>query len=811
MTIARVAIDRATVQFDKEYDYIVPAHLGQKLKAGCRVVIPFGSGNRNRMALVLDLLEGEHTSKLKEIFGLVDEEPLLGPEELGLLRYLREQTFCLYFDALRAIVPPGIGVNLVGGLTAKRGILLPDSLPSEAVQIYEYLLVKKKPVDEKKLLADLGLKENHPALARLIEAGAIERGERLRQRIQDERIAMVRMAELSTSKKLTDRQRAVIELLLQVGCASIKEVIYFCGVTRAVVDRLITTGVLESFEESSYRSPNAGRVRAPSESPILTPDQEAAFQSLKDIAQSGKPSTSLLYGVTGSGKTQVFIRLIEDALARGLGSIVLVPEIALTPQTVQMFYDRFGERVAVLHSSLSMAQRMDEWKRIKEGLADIVVGTRSAVFAPVKKLGIIVIDEEQEHTYHSESAPRFHARQVAALRSRWHNAAVILSSATPSVESYSNALAGKYNLVTLSQRYQGYSLPEVTVIDMRDSLLAGGSTAISEQLSDELMINLKNGQQSILLLNRRGYNTLIKCSSCGEVTRCPHCSIPMTYHAANGRLVCHYCGHSQPPGESCPSCKSKLIRYSGVGTQRVEEELHELFPDARILRMDMDTTMSRFSHEKAFDAFSRGEYDIMIGTQMVAKGLNFPSVTLVGVLMADQALYADDFRSYERTFSLITQVVGRGGRGVLPGRAFIQTYTPDNRVISLASAQDYPGFYAEEIEFRRLGLYPPYCDMCCIGFSGEDRGQAERAAKDFLVSLKARGTADYSDLPLRALGPSEASPFKAAGRYRYKLILKCRNTARMRQLLHQLLTDHYGDKQNRELTVYIDMHYDGNI
>jgi primosomal protein N' (replication factor Y) len=811
MVIAGVAVEGATARYDREYDYIVPARLALTLRPGCRAVVPFGGGNRKRLALVLTVRETPETRELKELAAQVDSEPLLGEEELAMLRYLREQTFCLYFEALRAMVPPGMGVSLEARLTACRGTVLPESLSPEARGLYEYLLTQSKPVPQRALPERLGLAADHPALDELLEAKAVRREEEPRRRVQDERIAMLRPAQETPQRKLTEKQRSVADFISQAGCASVKETCYFCGVTRAVTDRLTALGVLESFEETVYRSPGGGSMDVPMESPLLTQAQEKAFSDLKEIADKDEYSTALLYGVTGSGKTEVYVRLVETVAVQGRGAIVLVPEISLTPQTVRMFKGRFGERVAVLHSSLSAGQRTDEWRRIRQGLADIVVGTRSAVFAPVRNLGLVVIDEEQEHTYHSESAPRFHARQVAAFRCRRRNIPLILCSATPSVESYCHALAGRYNLVTLPGRYQGLSMPRVTVVDMGRSLFAASTTAVSEQLADELLYNLQRGEQSILLLNRRGYNTLVQCSGCGTVERCPHCSIPMTFHAANGRMVCHYCGHSQPTSESCPVCGSRMVRYSGVGTQRVEEELGALFPDARILRMDTDTTMSRFAHEKAFDAFAAGAYDIMVGTQMVAKGLNFPSVTLVGVLMADQSLYADDFRSYERTFSLITQVVGRGGRGELPGRAFIQTYTPDHRVIAQASNQDYPAFYAEEIEFRRVGLYPPYCDICCVVFSASDKELARRGARDFLAALKKLASCEYPELPLRVLGPGEASPFKAAQRYRYKLIVKCRNTAPMRELLRRLLEGERKNSGGGELTVYIDMYYDGNI
>ena len=505
------------------------------------------------------------------------------------------------------------------------------------------------------------------------------------------------------------------------------------------------------------------------------------------------------------------MRVIRHVLARGRGVIVMVPEISLTPQTVGRFRRHFGSRVAVLHSGLSMTERLDEWKRIRDGGAQIVVGTRSAVFAPVRDLGLIVMDEEQESTYKSEQSPRYHARDVARRRAAWHKCLVLLASATPCTESFWHARRGDYTLLTLRARYGAARLPDVTIVDMNLQEPDARSASLSPQLIGELGENLARGEQSILLLNRRGYNTLVKCAVCQTVAECPNCSVALTYHSANGHLMCHYCGYTARADAVCPSCGSRFRRFSGAGTQKVEQELGELFPDARVLRMDMDTTMARFSHEKHFADFSAGKYDIIIGTQMVAKGLDFPNVTLVGVLSADSALYAQDYRSFERAFSLFTQVVGRSGRAQKAGRAFIQTFTPENPVIALAAAQDYDSFYEEEIESRRLHLYPPFCDMAGIGFSGQRGGETRAAARRFLQELTALAQSEYADLPLRVLGPCESQILKIAGRYRWRMAVKCRWNARTRELLWRTVQKYLAVREYHSVALSIDPRFESAL
>ena len=796
---AKIVIEGASLSFDKEYTYLLPEKL--TASAGCRVRIPFGRGNRSKTGLITEVFDmAERPKSLKPVLEILDSVPVLNSEGLFILRYLKECTFCTWFDAFRTLIPAGISIKpklvyRVGDNTAGHSLF--------AKEIVDFLKKKKNPVPEEKLLSALGISANDENLASLLESGAVICEELLRQRVLDEKVAMVRLCE--NIPRLTKTQKKVAAFLDKNGDASLKEICYFCGCTRTVPDNMRTRGAVEYYDVPRFRNPYGENKINITPPPALSHGQQQALDILEKKLSEQKIKPALLYGVTGSGKTEVFLALIQKVLSLGRKVIVLVPEISLTAQTVRSFHSRFGGRVAVLHSGLSMGERMDEWRRIKAGDADIVVGTRSAVFAPIENIGLIVIDEEQEHTYHSEKSPRFHTRDIAKLRCSYNNALLLLASATPSVESFYNAKKGNYTLVELPDRFGSAKLPDVYLSDMRESENLSSSHIFSSTLLDELHYNLKHGEQSILLLNRRGYSTLIRCPSCNTVAECPHCSVSMTYHAANSSLICHYCGYTKPKAEKCSKCGGEMIQYSGHGTQKIAEELEKLYPNARILRVDMDTTMSKFSHEKLFSSFSAKEYDIMVGTQMVAKGLNFPHVTLVGVLAADQSLYAMDFRSFERSFSLLTQVIGRSGRGEFKGRALIQTFSPDNPIIALAANQDYNSFYEQEIKSRKLHLYPPFCTMAGIGFVGTNLGEVQRWSRLFLKKLEENSKA-YPNIPLRVLGPVDADTLKAAGKYRQKIIIKCKNTKDTRALFAGVLEWFYNECGT--VTAFIDMYYD---
>ena len=807
--IAKVVVENAAYHFDKPYDYLIPA--GMELAPGQRVLVPFGRGrSQKRMGLVLETadLPGEALpEKIKEVAAPADPEPVLDGEQLRLLRWLKEETFCTWFDALGVLLPRGYGMRAQAAWTLRRGAEGDETaLSPEEEQILRYLRGRRSPAPQEELLETLGLVKDHPALASLEEKGLIQKQDLLKRRVQDQKLQMVRLSDDWEDAFLTPKQQEVLELLQGVGCASVKEICYFAGVTKGVVDNFVKAGAGVYYLEETYRDPYGDADRAGArEEIVLSPDQQAAAGKLGAVLDRRDGSTALLFGVTGSGKTQVFMTLIDRALSQGRQAIVLVPEIALTPQTIRRFHSYYGQRVAVLHSGLSMSQRLDEWKRAKRGLVDVVVGTRSAVFAPLPRLGLMVIDEEQEHTYRSESAPRFDAREAARVRMKLLGGMTLLCSATPSVESYYHGKKGDYALVELPGRYGPARLPNVTILDMASQEIP--VEGLSQELCQEIHDNLRRGEQTILLMNRRGYSTQVKCTACHASVECPNCSITMKYHSANNRLMCHYCGYSSPIPQACPSCGSQFMKYSGLGTQRVEEVLRQRWPEARVLRMDMDTTMRRDSHERLLGQFRDGEYDIMVGTQMVAKGLDFPNVTLVGVLTVDQMLYSDDFRSFERTFSLVTQVVGRCGRAEKPGRAFLQTYTPENPILMAAAGQRYPEFYREEIESRRFHLYPPFCRLYCVGITGEELEATQRAAKGVLELLKARLKGEFSDLPVRLLGLSQGAVFRVAGRYRYKVLVKTVRSPRSRALFSGVL-ETAGREVPRGVSVFVDPGYD---
>lgn len=811
--IAQVCVENTTYAFDKPFDYLIPPSLVDAAQEGCRVLVPFGRANGKRQGMILSLTQvkiSEISDKIKPVTAVLDAEPLLNREMREMVFWLKERYFCTLFEAVHLLLPTGINlkIKLSYGLARPLDELELSDFSDIQQQILQYLHRKKKPVRGDKLCADLGLEPNAKTLEQLYQDGVLVKTSGAVRNIGDATTKMVRLcAEIPEYrlKKLTPRQNEVYQVLSAVGGASLKEVCYFTGVTAAVVNTMVKNGIAEYYEEAVYRNPY-GTVKADEtpEEVVLSPEQQTAFDTLLDQYRSEQAAVSLLYGVTGSGKTLVFLKLIDEAVARGEGVIVMVPEISLTPQTIGRFHKRYGQAVAVFHSGLSLAERMDEWKRVKNGEAKIAVGTRSAVFAPFQKVGLIIVDEEHEHTYKSEMSPRFHAREVAKFRCAYHKGLLVLSSATPSMESAYAAQTGRYGYAALPNRYGAAKLPEVIVADMNEEQLAGNTTTFSNPLLTALQDNLRQGHQSILLLNRRGYHPFATCRNCKEVVTCPHCSISLTYHAANHRLLCHYCGYSVPFSDECPSCHEREVRFTGVGTQRAEEQLMEFLPETRILRMDTDSALNRSDYEKKLSAFGRGEYDIILGTQMVAKGLDFANVTLVGVLSADQSLYSDDFRSSERTFDLLTQVIGRSGRGDFPGKAIIQTFTPENNIIALSAAQDFPSFYQQEIQYRKAMLYPPFADLVTIGFVGESEALVQQAGTRFLQLLGELARAEYAELPMRALQPSPALVAKVSNKYRYRVIIKCKNDKRFRRMLSRLLIQFSKEKGFSDVTVFAD-------
>ena len=747
-----VAVSNATFHFDKLYTYAVMPDQQDTVRLGSMVLVPFGRGSRARMGVVLACDAEPESAKLKFLFDVAPASACLTPELLRLVHFLKERTFCTYYEAVKAVIPYGAQYKPT---VAEDGVtpVLQKQLVRHTENVY-------------KLVGTLPPKPR-PTAKQLAAVALLAGGERTLSALEEK------------------------------------------GISRAVLDNLCAKGVLECSKVNKsidlYSS-----IPLKNEPILLTEEQQAAYDALLPGLEDAAPHSALLYGVTGSGKTLVFLKLIEHCLQMGRRALVLVPEISLTPQMILRLKSQFGKRVAVQHSALNHTERLLQWQMIQDGGADIVVGTRSAIFSPLENIGLVIIDEEQEHTYRSESAPRYSAHEVARQRAAENGALLLLASATPSTESYYAAQHGRTQLVRLTKRYGGNPLPKVQIVDMRAELASGNPREISLAMEDAIRRNLEAGKQTILLLNRRGYQTVAQCEDCREVLKCQKCSVPMVYHKSAHKLLCHYCGSQlDPPPARCPACGGKL-QYRGFGTQKAEEELAKLFPEARVLRMDQDTTAAKDAHEKLLAKFARHEYDIMVGTQMVAKGLDFEDVTLVGVLGIDSLLFAQGFRAYETVFSLVTQVVGRSGRAKDPGFAIIQSTDPDNPVLNLAAAQDYDAFFEQEIAYRKLGLYPPFCGLCVVGFAGPKESEVARASARF-AALLGRQAAKQPDLPLRVLGPTPGSIEKINDSYRYKLTVKCRNDRRFRDLIRETLTLYEQEKLPGKATVVVDLHSDGDI
>ncbi len=803
---AETSVDGVLPSFDRTYAYLIKEN-PEKIKVGMRVLVPFGNSNKPKMAIVTGVTHKRPDARrIKSVMRAVDSEPIVTEEMLDIAFWLKERTFCTVYEAVKAMLPSGINYKTVVSYSLNdEADVDRNFLSDDERKVLDYFKEKKRAfVEKQKICKATGVSEDSDAFKLLYEKNILFRNIDASRKIGDNLQKMVRLVSDESETKLSQKQQSVMQLLAEVGTASVKEICYYTGVTAAVVNALVSKGVCEFFDKEVYRMPFTASGGDMTEI-VLSDEQDKAFSGLNELLNQDSGSAALLYGVTGSGKTQVFLRLIDEAVKNDKSVIVMVPEISLTPQTIRIFKKRYGKKIAIFHSELSMGERVDEYKRVKKHEATIAIGTRSAVFAPLENIGLIIMDEEQEHTYKSENNPRFHARDVAKFRCAHNNALFLMASATPSVESFANAKNGRYKLFTMKERYGTSALPDVMTVDLTQEAKFGEKAVLSRYLAEELQENFNNGHQSIILLNRRGYNTFVACKKCGSVVTCPNCSISMTYHSKNGKLMCHYCGYSMTNTVKCDLCGSDELRYNGVGTQKIEEELKFLLPDARVLRMDADSTMSRFAYEDNFERFGKGEYDIMVGTQMVAKGLDFENVTLVGVVCADMQLYNDDFRSSERTFSLLTQVIGRSGRGNFAGKAVIQTFTPDNEIIRFAQNQDYDSFFDFEIKIRKMMVYPPFCDLCVIGFVGENELNVSQASRGFLQLLKEKTSKSFRNEQLIVLGPVPLKVAKVSNKYRYRLILKCHNTKSFRQMISELLAEFDDNSKKMDVTVYADI------
>ena len=739
VTIAKIAVSGIPFRLDRPFDYAIPMDMKEKVQPGVRVEVPFTRANRRTEGIVLALAPIGAYEKLKPISEVLDEAPILTQAQIKLALWMHERFFCTVYEAVKAMLP--------AGLWFKNG--------------------KRRVSDKYVTMAALAVPAEEAA----------EAAEQKRRR--------------------APQQSELLRTLCAIGRAALPDLREFTGASLQSVRALRDAGLISLEDVLVYRRPEAPEgERQPL--PKLNSEQTKAFKGILKLAGGKKASGALLFGVTGSGKTTIYIRLIAEMRRRGKTAILLVPEIALTPQMLRTFSSHFGDDIAVLHSSLSAGERLDEWRRIKNGEAGVVIGTRSAIFAPAEDLGIIIIDEEQEDSYKSENAPRYHARDVAKFRCAQDNALLLLGSATPDVESRWRAEQGSYAYFTLSRRFNEQSMPSVEIVDMKRELRRGNGSSISERLRSEISENLERGEQSILFLNRRGANKLITCVDCGFTYSCPNCSVSLTYHSFSRRLMCHHCGYTQRLDEHCPECGGTL-KYVGTGTQKLEEELHELFPDTPVLRMDTDTVAPAGGHDVLLERFQTERIPIMVGTQMVTKGLNFENVTLVGVISADQSLYAGDYRATERTFSLITQVVGRSGRFEKPGRAVIQTFTPENETIRQAARQDYESFYRAEIELRCLQALPPFTELLCITMSGREEslvlGCAAKARDELLDATR-------SESGVRVLGPAPLSALRVNNNYRYRVTLCAPPGRGLRRFVADIVARYSSDKQFRGVSVY---------
>ena len=810
--IAKIAVSAATFAIDKPYSYFVPDTLA--VAPGMRVTVPFGRGNRSCEGVVLSVEPGDPEG-LKPVAECLDEQSLLSPLALRLAAFIRERYFCTFYEAVRVQLPGGLWFH------AKESYALTEDHTWE-----EKNLRQKDAAALLKLLAELGGTAGGTVLRQAVEDPEafeaavrylmkkkwITASQELRRNASDktEQIAALTASVeearsyCASLSKRSSAQRSVLELVCDLGSVSVKDLCYYTGAKPAAVRRLAELGYLTLTDRPVFRCRQIVPAQIP-EKLVLNPEQQSAFEGLCCQLRSEKPGVALLYGVTGSGKTSVYLKLIMACLEEGKTAMLLVPEIALTPQLLGLLAAYFGQQVAVLHSSLSPTERYDQWKRVRQGGAKVVVGTRSAVFAPCQNPGLIILDEEQEHSYRSEQAPRYDAREVAMWRGAKEQALVLFGSATPSIETMYHARKGSYRLYTLKNRFNGRPLPRVELVDMKQELKEGNELSLSLPLPLALRETAARGKQTILFLNRRGNSRALVCVDCRQAPECPRCSARLTYHSANRRLMCHYCGHSQPTPQRCPQCGGPL-KTVGVGTQKAQQELNTCFPDLEIARMDADTVSAVNTHEKILDHFKKDNVPVLIGTQMVAKGLDIPNVTLVGVLDGDLSLYADTYRAAETTFNMITQVVGRAGRGQDTGTAMIQTLVPEHQVLKLAACQDYDGFYDLEIALRYHQQYPPFAQLLTVTFTGQEEARVLQCAVKFRDSLAAcQKQPPFGDLICHILGPAPCPVPKINYHYRYRLTLRCRLNKELRALVAHLLRQFAKDKATRGVAAFADI------
>ena len=817
---AKVCVLDMPYCIDRPYDYFIPHDLREFVNVGNFVTVPFGNGNKRYMALVTSLSDKADYKDTKPIISVCPPDIALDAEMLKLCKFMKDMTLCTYGDAVHAMLPSAAMSRFEEyfSVTEKNLPDNPKGFDAQALFVYEYVKNRGK-VSLASVRAKFGA-SSAAVIKKLCDAEFIRRELEVKNSeagieslsysvaATEEQARALLFSKSDPNIPRSPKAWSIFSTLLEQGEMGENDIMKAAKATKAQLKSLITKGLIKARKEINYRIPYEIPENIDKREIKLNDEQQSAYDELCTMLNSGKPAAALLYGVTGSGKTSVMLSAIDYALKKERGVIILVPEISLTPQTLGIFCSRYGERVAVIHSGLSQGERVDTYKLIKDGKADVVIGTRSAVFAAVKNLGMIIMDEEQEHTYKSDQNPKYHARDIARFRCAENGAVMLLASATPSVESYLKAKEGKYKLLRLTKRFGGATLPDVIIADMRRELRTGNMTPIGETLARALIDNGNEKEQSILFINRRGYNHFASCRECGKAVSCPRCSVSMTYHTKKGSydqgtLICHWCGMRMAVPKACPDCGSEHISFMGYGTQRVEHELSELLPNSKILRMDTDTTAAKSSYDELLGKFRRHEADILLGTQMVTKGHDFPDVTLVGVLSADSSLYLDDYRAAERTFAMLTQVIGRAGRANKAGYAIIQTNNPDHEIIKLACAQDYDSFFEREIALRKILEFPPYCDIALLNIVSQSETELAMAAKRIYDEFRILATKDYPDLPFVVFGPFEAPVYKVDEKYRMRLVIKCRLNAKCRELFSRILIK-YGIEAKSKTTLSID-------
>ena len=797
-SVAEVIVDVATYHVDRPFDYAVPQEWRELIEMGCRVKVPFGPRNVQGFIVGLKNETEVPPDKIRPITQMLDIEPVLTEEMLKMAKWLKNETICYEIDALQVMLPSALRAKY-----EKIVVLQVEhvNLPIEVQNLFgKRQKVNFKEFEKANLL---------PLLKELITDGSVKIENVVKQQGNVKEVRMVEITNdpitleqaLQAAARAAKQRQLIVWMQSHLGEIIAPHVLYEeTGASATVLQAVIEKGAARFVQEEVYRDPFTKPVSR-SQSLQLTEEQAVALQAIESSMNAGEAKTFLLRGVTGSGKTEVYLQAIQKVLNEGKEAIMLVPEISLTPQMTERFRSRFGELVAVMHSGLSVGEKYDEWRKIQQGKVRVVVGARSAIFAPFTNVGLIILDEEHESTYKQEDSPRYHARDVAIWRSHFYQCPVILGSATPALESYARAKKGVYTLLTLKQRAMHQALPTVYVADMREELQKGNRSMFSEQLIEGIRVRLERKEQMVLFLNRRGYSSFVLCRDCGTVVQCTNCDISLTYHRTQEKLKCHYCGYEEPVPQQCPQCQSDHIRYFGTGTQKVEEEIYKLFPEARVLRMDVDTTKHKGAHEEILQAFGEGKADILLGTQMIAKGLDFPNITLVGVLSADTSLHLPDYRAAERTFQLLTQVSGRAGRHDKPGEVVIQTYTPEHYAIELSKMQDYEPFYEREMFLRRRSSYPPYYYVALIQVSHEDVMMAAEYAGRAADWLRA----NLSD-KVAIIGPTAASISRLQNRYRYQCLIKYKIEPNLIPVLQRLLAMYRADwiKQSILLTVDLD-------